>query len=325
MRIGPIKGVLRMKKVLISILVFMLVFAMIGVFVACDKAEEDSAEYAAEQRSTVGNAGGGVQKVILTTDRMMVYTVDLSLSVENYSAATAAIRAELAEAGGYEESSYTSNSGLYRFTLRVPTVKLNAFLEKVGKAGTVEEQTVSGRDITDQYVSAEQERDALIAKKAAFEVLAAQATTFDEQLKIQDKIIEVAAEIDRYNDTLSSYRKSSDYSTVEVTLYEEGTYEEPDFWQKLGEIFFGSTKSIGTVFGVILTVIIAVLPYALLLGVLFGIYALIRLIVCRVKKQPFTLFRPKEKKSVGAKTGRETVRPVLEKASEEDKTSKQDK
>lgn len=319
-----------MKKVLISISILLLAVTMIGTFAACDKTEDSDYRSAEERVASGGATRNGIQKVIVTSDRMIVYTVDLSLSVEDYSAAAATIRTHLSEAEGYEESSYTSNSGLYRFTLRVPTTNLNAFLEKVGDIGTVEEQTVAGKDITDEYTNAEQERDALIAKKAAFEALATQATTFDEQLKIQDKIIEVAAEIDSYNGKLSAYKKSSDYSTVEITLYEEGTYEEPDFWEKLGEIFFGSTKSIGTIFGLILTVIIAVIPYALLLGVVFGIYALIRYIVCRVKKQPFTLFRPKKKKAVSAKAEREAVRPAApesapESAPEKEENPKEDK
>lgn len=292
-----------MKKILIGLVIAILAVTLI-LFVACDR----SSQYAVEGGSAYLNAsddaayrksesGNSVQKVILTTDRMMVYTVDVALTVEDYAATAASIRDLLTKAGGYEQSSYTSNDGLYRFTLRVPTTNLNNFLEKLAQEGTVEEQTVSGEDITDRYLSAEQERDALLAKKAAFEALAEQATTFDEQLKIQDKILEVAAEIDRYEDRLSDYKKSSDYSTVSITLYEEGTYEEPGFWAQLGAVFLGSGKSIGMVFGWILKAIVAIIPYTLLLAALFGLYALIRLIVCRAKKQPFTLRCSKAKRA----------------------------
>lgn len=286
-----------MRKILIGVLVVLLVFVMIGAFGACNKNGTDRNEGSSYSLQADNAKGSTVQKVILTSDRMIVYTVDLALTVDDYPTAAASVRNALSEAEGYEQDTYTSNEGVYRFTLRVPTVNLNSFLEKIGKTGTVKEQTVSGEDITDRYLNAEQERNALLAKKAAFEELATQATTFDEQLKIQDKILEVAAEIDRYNDRLSSYKKASDYSTVKVTFYEEGTYEKPGFWERLGEIFFGSAKSVGTVFGFILTVIIAVIPYALILGAIFGIYVLIRLIVCRVKKVPFSLRSPRKPKN----------------------------
>ena len=282
-----------MKKSLLILVVVLVTLSLLCSFAACSKnADTEEAPYpgANDEISYKSANAGSTTKVILTSDRMMVYTVDTALTVKDYSEAATAIRATLAEAGGYEEGSYTSNSGMYRFTLRVPTEKLNDFLEKIAKSGEVEEQTVSGRDITDSYLNAENERDALIQKKAAFEALAAEATTFDEQLKIQEKILEVAAEIDRYNDRLSSYKKASDYSTVNITLYEEGTYEEPTFWDTLGETFFGSGRSIGRVFGFLLLVLVAVIPYAALIGAIFGVYTLIKFLICRGKKKPFKLF-----------------------------------
>ena len=291
-----------MKKTLICVSAVILVIALLFCFAACTKNdstyESDYATSRLESSSApyrkAASGGSSVQKVILTTDRMMVYTVDIALTVTDYAETASSIRGALAEAGGYEQSSSTSSGGRYTFTLRVPTEKLNAFLHAVGESGTVESQEISGEDITDRYLSAEQERDALIAKKAALEALAEEATTFTDKVTIYEKIPDVAAEIDRYNDRLSDYKKSSDYSTVYITLYEQGTYEEPSFWQNLGATFLGSGKSIGALFGWILKAIVAVVPYAVLLGVIFGIFCLIRLIVCRRKGVPFYLFRSKE-------------------------------
>ena len=291
-----------MKKTLICVSAVILVIALLCCFAACTKNdssyESDYATSRLESNSSpyrkAASGGSSVQKVILTTDRMMVYSVDVALTVDDYEVASAAIRKALDESGGYEQSSSTSNYGKYTFTLRVPTEKLNAFLEKIGKSGTVESETITGEDITDRYLSAESERDVLLAKKAALEALAEEATTFTDKVTIYEKIQDVAAEIDRYNDRLSDYKKSSDYSTVYITLYEQGTYEEPTFWQNLGATFLDSGKSIGALFGWILKAIVAVVPYAVLLGVIFGIFCLIRLIVCRRKGVPFYLFRSKE-------------------------------
>jgi len=298
-----------MKKALFGLLTALMIVMLLIVFVGCEKSNGGDSPQAAYDESVSysssdglayrksASAGNSVQKVILTTDRMMVYTVDLALTVEDYAATAATIRSALAEAGGYEQSSSTTNYGRYTFTLRVPTEKLNAFLHTVGESGTVESQTVTGEDITDRYLSAEEERDALLAKKAALEALADEATTFTDKVTIYEKIQDVAAEIDRYNDRLSDYKKASDYSTVTVTLYEEGTYEEPTFWDRLGEIFLDSGRSIGTLFGGILKAIVAIIPYAVLLGAIFGVFCLIRLIICRKKKVPFYLFRSKERRA----------------------------
>ena len=295
-----------MKKILFTLVIALLTFSLLGAFAACSKSSDNEAgspyfySESGMEDATLSNisaanrksasAGNGSARVILTADRLMVYTVDTALTVHDYAESAAKIRTALAAAEGYEESSYTSSGGVYRFTLRVPTVKLNDFLDAIAESGTVEEQTLTGEDITDRYIDAQNERDALLQKKAAFEALAAQAATFDEQLKIQEKILDVAREIDYYNDKISDYKKAGDYSTVHITLYEEGTYEEPTFWDHLGEVFFGSGRSIGSVFGGILIAIVAVLPYAALLAALFGVYVLIKFIVCRIRKKPFTLF-----------------------------------
>ena len=311
-----------MKKTLFGLLTVLMIVAMLAAFVGCAKNDESyggSVSYSMNDSlpSKSASAGNGVQKVILTTDRMMVYSVDLALSVKDYNEAATSIRTALSEAGGYEQSSSTSNYGRYTFTLRVPTAKLNAFLHTIGESGTVESQTVTGEDITDRYLSAEQERDALLAKKAALEALADEATTFTDKVTIYEKIQDVAAEIDRYNDRLSDYKKASDYSTVDVTLYEEGTYEEPTFWDRLGEIFLDSGRSIGTLFGGILKAIVAIIPYAILLGAIFGIFCLIRLIVCRKRKVPFYLFRSKEKKAAKEAKTQAALKSLAENTSAE--------
>ena len=311
-----------MKKVLCIVFALLLTLALLVGAAACSASKNMSDPRAAEENAMKSDAAnGGVTKVILTTDRMMVYTVELDLSVANYDQAAKEIRTALDEAGGYEQSSSTSQSGYYKFTLRVPTQKLNEFLEKVGKSGTVEEQVVSGRDITDSYVYAENERDALIGKKAAFEALAEKAETFDEQLKIQEKILEVAAEIDHYNDKLSDYKKESDYSTVNIDLYEEGTYEEPGFWESLGNVFLGSGKSIGSVIGFLLTVLVAIIPYALLVGVIIGIIILIKFLVCRGRKKVFKIFGHVVKDYSENAEATEQEQPKTKEATEKEKTT----
>lgn len=280
-----------MKKALCIVFALLLTIALLVGAAACSARKNMIDPRAAEENAMKSDAAnGGVTKVILTTERMMVYTVELDLSVQNYDQAAKELRTALDQAGGYEQSSYTSKEGYYKFTFRVPTQKLNEFLEQAGKSGTVEEQNVTGRDITDSYLNAQNERDALIGEKAAFEALAEKAETFDDELKIQEKILEVAAKIDHYNDKLSDYKKESDYSTVNIDLYEEGTYEEPGFWETLGNVFLGSGKSIGSVIGFLLTVLVAIIPYALLVGAIIGLVILIKFLICRGRKKTFKIF-----------------------------------
>ena len=62
------------------------------------------------------------------------------------------------------------------------------------------------------------------------------------------------------------------------------------YWDRLGAVFFGSTSSLGAVVGVVLQIIAALLPYALLIAAIFGIVVLIIFISCKIRKKKFDLF-----------------------------------
>ena len=278
------------NKVLRILLISVLLIALAACAFACSSASRSNGKREPDNGSAPSSSAGDSGKIVVTEDRLIVYTVNLSLTSPNPANVCSKISEALTAAGGWQESSSEGQNGVYYYTMRVPTAKLPAFVSSVSALGKTNEKTVESYDITERYVNAVAERDALTAKKAALEALLPQATTLDEVLKVTDKIQEVAAEIDRYNRDITGYKNDADYSTVHVTIYKEGVYHEPSYWERLGEVFFGSGKSIGKVFGFFLTVVVALIPYALLAAAAFGLYVLIKYIVCKIKKIPFGLF-----------------------------------
>lgn len=276
------------NKVLRILLISILLIALAACAFACSRSAKkyDSGIDPAPNASG-SNVGG---KIVVTEDRLIVYTVRVDLTVKDQKQTASDLSDALTAAGGWQESSSERQSGVCRYTMRVPTAKLSEFLASVSTLGETNEKTVESYDITERYVNAVAERDALVAKKAALEALLPKATTLDETIKVTDKILETAAEIDRYNRDITGYKNDADYSTVHLTTYEEGTYRKPSYWERLGEVFFGSGKSIGKVFGFLLTVVVALIPYALLVAAGFGLYVLVKFIVCKIKKIPFGLF-----------------------------------
>ncbi len=288
------------SKVFRILLVVLLLFAMLSAFAACS-AKAGSSDIdgtsAPEMHLSMANKSLGADstsRIIVTEDRLIVYTVDIALTAEDHTASAKKMREALTTVGGYESHSDEHSAGVYEYSFRVPTVKLNDFLSEIEGTGKVERKEVSTVDITDRYVNAQSEKEALEFKKATLEALLAEATTFAEKVDITERILDVSRQIDNYSKVLTDYKKEADYSTVNVTLYSEGDYEEEEkasYWEKLGEVFFGSGKSIGVVFGGILTVLVAVLPYFALIAAGFGLYVLVKFIVCRIRKVPFTLFK----------------------------------
>ena len=58
----------------------------------------------------------------------------------------------------------------------------------------------------------------------------------------------------------------------------------------VGGIFASVAKLVGGFFKGIIIVIVALSPFILTVGVGFGLYCLVKFIICKIKKKPFTLF-----------------------------------
>lgn len=289
-----------MKKRTASIFVSVVALAMIVCLCLCLVACSAKASYPAYDEGyaspseAVDNAKSVEnEKIVTTSDRMIVYSVEWSLGVKNRQESVAAVKAKLQEYGGYEKSSYTSEtSGEATLTMKVPTENLDAFLSSIEGNGETYHRSVSSYDVTDSYYSTLQKKNALIEERTRLsEELDSGELTFEQRLVVHTRLAEIAEKIGRYEDDLESYKKDVEYSTVTLHLYEQGTYEEPGYWDSLGEVLFGSGKSVGTVFGWILKILVAILPYFGILVVLFGLYVLVKFIVCKAKKIPFTLFK----------------------------------
>ena len=228
--------------------------------------------------------------IVVTDDRLIVYYVDMAVTVDDTTAVLREIRAALRQAGGWEQSSSQSGSGYAQCVMRVPTAGLDAFLSMLESSGTVNNCTVRSDDITGQYVDVNEKKEVLQKYKTMLEQQLELANTFEQQRQIMYEISEVTAQIESYDKQLSEFEQLADYSTVTLTLYGASTYKAPSYWDRLGEVFFGSTSSLGTLVGVVLQIIAALLPYALLIAAIFGIVVLIIFISCKIRKKKFDLF-----------------------------------
>ncbi len=189
---------------------------------------------------------------------------------------------------------------------------METFLSDLGEKGEVENKVISSKDITTEYVGVERQIEIYTkqyeAYKALYDELKAQPSSAENTkslLEITKAMQEASSYIDDYESMKIKYDQSVDYSTVNLRIYAKGDYKAPSYWQELGDVFLGSTESVGVVFGVMLKIIVALVPYAGIGLCGFGIAMLIRFIVCKAKHKPF--FSKHAKK---AKKTNETEMPV---------------
>jgi len=178
-------------------------------------------------------------------ERLVIKNADLSITVEDPEEIMNKI-AYLAESlGGHVVSSNTyqtyANNGVRipegTITIRVPSEKLTDTLERIkADAVEVENENVSGEDVTDQYVDLQSR---LKAKKAAEEKLLEimnQAETTEDTLNVYAQLQVIQSDIEVLTGQINYYERSAAMSsiTVRVIVTEKSQPIEIGGW-KLGE------------------------------------------------------------------------------------------
>ncbi len=249
--------------------------------------------------------------VIGSTDRKIVYRVELTI----YSDTPEEVCSDIAEAttacDGYVENSRESKSEYgesYYFVARIPTAKLDDFVNDISVAGTVKNKEVTTEDITVKYVTVDEQRKSLLAEKDALTARMSEATEISDIIAISDRLAQIDAEINAAQRQLNEFDNLLDYSTV--TIYVNKNYTEtPDtrtFGKKLGDLFVASFKSIATVFNGIVIGLTAALPYLIIIACVVGLALFIVFGVKNIKKTGKFFPQKKDKKTAPKRKSEKT-------------------
>ena len=102
------------------------------------------------------NPGGGnttIGSVYSDSERKIVYTVDYTLSTQNFTEVAQEVSSYAFSLNGYISSSETSSS-YYYFEFKVPVEKLNTFLNYMEEENNehIIRQNISTEDVTTSYI-----------------------------------------------------------------------------------------------------------------------------------------------------------------------------
>ena len=283
-----------MKKIKTFVALLLCLVAVTAVFTGCRSGADADFENA-------GGSAPGDNKydIVVTDERLIVYEVNASITVDDVDQAVKKVRADLSAADGYEKETTKTDNGYFYAKLSVPTKNLSAFLNTLEGVGTMNSCSVSSEDVTAQYVSVEQQKAVYLKQKEMLEAELAVAESFSEKQAIIKTLSETAVTLDGFDTELKNLRNRAEYSTVYLRIYEKNTYTPPSYWEELGEVLFGSVSALGTIMGGLLTVIVAVLPFALLGAAGYWLVVLIIFIVCKARKRPFDMFaKAKERREI---------------------------
>lgn len=159
-------------------------------------------------------------------DRMVVYNANLSIQVENYQQLEADIQKKVTDSGGYvvESSVYNDSAETISgsIVLKVPQSSFQGFISDIEQNSLkVIEKSISGNDVTEEYVDLESRLKAKEAVETRLLDLMEKAEKTEDLLKISDDLANVQEEKEQIMGRMNYLKNNVDYSTVSIYLEEE--------------------------------------------------------------------------------------------------------
>ena len=220
--------------------------------------EEAKAEEAIEMEMA-DTAGATTTADISETaqvNRKLIRTFDMQIETKEFDDVLSGIQAKVQELGGYiEQSSLDSGSAYYssynrysNMTVRVPSDKLDDFIQGVKDTANVTYISESTEDITLRYVDVESRKIALETERDRLLELLEKAETVEDIITIEGRLSEVRYQLESYASQLRTMDNQVDYSTVHINIHEvqrETNVEPKTFWEEVKEEFGDSLYDMG--------------------------------------------------------------------------------
>jgi hypothetical protein len=156
-------------------------------------------------------------------DRKVVQNAEITLKVQDVTAAADKITNLNQTNGGY-----TVNSHIYRngeqisadLTLKTPQPKLTAFITDIAAFGEVTDKRISSEDVTEQYYDAEARLKVMRAKEERLLSLLDKANSITDIISIENELGQTRSEIEVLTGRLKYLTNAVDYSAVHITLFQ---------------------------------------------------------------------------------------------------------
>lgn len=226
-----------------------------------------------------------------STERMVVRTANLDLVVPDTEKALEETQAMARELGGYVVSveAYQYQEGRKAtVTFRVPSDKLDIALERLrAMATTVRRESVSGQDVTDQYVDLRSRLRHLEAKEKQLLEFLDRAEDTEAVLAVYEQLSQTQAEIEQVKGRMQYLENQAALATITVSLtpdvlaqpLDTGGWNLPATVRGAVEVLLNVLEFLVRAF---IYIVIVVLPTLILIALpLVGVFLLVRWLVRR--------------------------------------------
>ena len=192
----------------IAVRALLLVLALSPLLTGCRSMNARSAP-----QSRVAGAIAGSQ-----TDRVLIWSAHLNLTVSDLPAARAQVAAVTARHKGLIESQSDAGESSAGYVLRIPSPQFPAAVDDLAGLGRVDYRHVSGEDVTARYIDLQARLKGKQELRQRYTALLEKATVVKDLLAIETELNRVQTEIEQMEAQLKVMTGQIEYSTVNLNL-----------------------------------------------------------------------------------------------------------
>lgn len=236
----------------------------------------DSDEMIRSEEEKVADSAGTPQysDTTLPGDRMVIKSAYIDLEVEKgeFEDVLFAISDLAEQNGGFVSNTYSysdSDGNLTSggITIRIPHNKYSSAVERVKDMGVVKSISVSGQDVTQEYVDLESRLRNYEAQQDILLDLMDQSKKVSDSLEVQNELSNVQEQIEIIKGRMNYLDDLVAFSTIEIYLYEPEPIKTTSDWGFIEALKRGLRGAV-TVFNYIVMALIVTAPVWIIAGVI---------------------------------------------------------
>jgi hypothetical protein len=148
-------------------------------------------------------------------------SMSIQLEKDGFSAGFAAVTRIAQNNGGFVLSSQIRGQRRGTLVLRIPAKRFDDAMLALRDVGVVQAQSISGRDVTAQYIDLTARLQNAIGQRTVLRNLMGQATTIRETITVQNRLSQVELQIEQIQGQLNFIQDQVAEATVHVELHEK--------------------------------------------------------------------------------------------------------
>ena len=178
-----------------------------------------------------GSAGSPDEVPALPSKVVKTGSVSLQVDSGHLSETVTALTSDAVGLGGFvassSETTGASSTPSGATTLRVPVAGFETLVGEVQRLGTATAVTITGNDVTAQYVDLQARIQALEDTRSQFEQILAKAQTIGDILSVEQQIGSLQGQIEQLQGQQQVLDDQATYSTLSVTVTEKAESGAP--------------------------------------------------------------------------------------------------